>query len=236
MLGVYSWDSTDTERSGIALRNQTLYQKYRRAWKDVLLSAPQDHPIHENLQRIEKDVIRTDRNHPFYPQSEEQDGSSAAELIEKNPELNKLQNILMTYTTSFPSGEAGFVQGMADLASVFLITMENESESFWCFSRFMDRVKSNFYTDGSGIKRQLDLLRSLIRVLDQPLYTKLAKIEALSLFCSFRWILVLFRREFEFCQSQKLWDVLLTDYYSRVPHVCMSCHFRASPELHHQTY
>jgi hypothetical protein len=116
----------------------------------------------------------------------------------------------MTYTTSFPFGEHAFVQGMADLASTILITIEDESESFWCFASFMEGFKCNFLEDGSGMKKNLLLLSLKTKVLDPPLYEKLQKLDP-NLFCCFRWILVLFKREFRFGDLLCLWDLILTD-------------------------
>jgi TBC1 domain family member 15 len=203
-----------SDQSGTRSRKQSLYLTYKRQWRDQLKLGPLSDPIHENLFRIEKDVVRTDRGHPFYESSKSQGDTSISETIAMNEKLTKLQNMLMTYTTTFPLGEPGFVQGMADLASVFLITMEHESDAFWCFAQFMNQFKSNFYADGSGIKKQLDSLRLLIQAMDPPLYSKFKSIDGLHLFSAFRWILVLFRREFEMADVQLLWDVLFTHNYT----------------------
>jgi TBC1 domain family member 15 len=50
----------------------------------------------------------------------------------------------------------------------------------------------------------------LIKVLDKELFEKLPA----NLFCSFRWLLVMFRREFSFEDTIKLWDQLLASVYS----------------------
>ncbi|KAJ3255689.1 hypothetical protein HK103_006131 [Boothiomyces macroporosus] len=170
----------------------------------------------ENLFRIEKDVVRTDRNHSFYPSIETSDPS---EMISKCPKMGLLRDILMTFTSSFPNNEPGFVQGMADLCSPLLIHIEDESEAFWCFAGLMNKKKENFNNDGAGIKRQLELLRKLLKVMDLPLYTKLNEIGSMNLFCAFRWILVLFKREFPFEQTMKLWDTCFSNYYSTDFHI-----------------
>jgi hypothetical protein len=61
-----------------------------------------------------------------------------------------------------------------------------------------------------------------MKVLDPSLYAKLEKIDCLNMFCSFRWILVLFRREFSFSDTQILWDALFTNYYTSEMHVFVS--------------
>ena len=39
----------------------------------------------------------------------------------------------------------GYVQGMNDLVSIFLIVMDgNEPDAFWCFKGLMDKIVRNF--------------------------------------------------------------------------------------------
>ena len=97
----------------------------------------------ENLFRIQKDVIRTDRSHPYYSNSNPSDSTQLGEVIQANPGLQRLCDILMTYTTTFPHREDCFVQGMADLASIILITIQDEVGAFWCFAAMMDKFVSN---------------------------------------------------------------------------------------------
>jgi hypothetical protein len=217
IMTVYPFASSPESRTSISAKNSEKYMKYKEEWKKLVLESPKSHFIHENLFRIEKDVIRTDRALPFYPQSNNQDTLTASELIRKNPKLLQLRNILMTFTSTFPLGEPAFVQGMADLASTFLIVINCEQEAFWCFANFMNTFKSNFLNDGSGMRNQLTILKNLIKKLDPHLYTKLSSIDSLNLFCCFRWLLVLFRREFKFKDCLLLWDRILSKIDSFIP-------------------
>jgi hypothetical protein len=65
----------------------------------------------ERKTQIEKDIGRTDRNHPFF----EGDG---------NPNVALLEEILMTYVMY--NFDLGYVQGMSDLLSPLLFVMKNE--------------------------------------------------------------------------------------------------------------
>ena len=60
----------------------------------------------------------------------------------------------------------------------------------------------------SGMHAQLVVLRHLIGQIDPPLYAHLARHDALSLFFCYRWILILFKREFNFDQVLRLWEAL----------------------------
>ena len=73
----------------------------------------------------EKDVNRTDRTLEFF-------------AGENNPNLQLLQDILMTYVMY--NFDLGYVQGMSDLLSPILCLMTNEVDAFWCFVGFMDKV------------------------------------------------------------------------------------------------
>ena len=55
--------------------------------------------------------------------------------------------------------------------------------------------------------------------MDPALYKKFQELNSLHLFCSFRWILVLFRREFNVEEIQILWDFLFADYYCQDMHL-----------------
>ncbi|KAJ3311990.1 hypothetical protein HDV04_003486 [Boothiomyces sp. JEL0838] len=218
LLGVYPWSSTTAERNTYREINKSTYSRYKLQWQSILQQKTNYlySQYQENLFRIEKDVVRTDRNHSFYPSIETSDPS---EMISKCQKMGLLRDILMTFTSSFPNNEPGFVQGMADLCSPLLIHIEDESEAFWCFAGLMNKKKENFNNDGAGIKRQLELLRKLLKVMDLPLYTKLNEIGSMNLFCAFRWILVLFKREFPFEQTMKLWDACFSNYYSTDFHI-----------------
>ena len=60
--------------------------------------------------------------------------------------------------------------------------------------------------DCRGMKQQLESLRNLLRGLDAQLYAFLESKESLNMLFCFRWILVLFKREFPFDKILRLWD------------------------------
>jgi TBC1 domain family member 15 len=55
---------------------------------------------------------------------------------------------------------------------------------------------------------QLSALRHLLHRLDPPLFAHLEKKDATNLFFAYRWVLILFKREFAFEQVLRLWDGL----------------------------
>ncbi|KAG0208504.1 GTPase activating protein [Mortierella sp. GBA30] len=108
----------------------------------------------------------------------------------------------------------GYVQGMSDLLAPVFAVMGDEVMGFWAFVGLMERTKKNFYRDQVGMQSQLETLAKLIQLLDPMLYKHLEKCEALNLFFCFRWLLIWFKREFEWVDIMRLWEVLFSDFLS----------------------
>ncbi|XP_028069044.1 TBC1 domain family member 17 isoform X2 [Camellia sinensis] len=115
-------------------------------------------------------------------------------------------------------------QGMSDLLSPILFVMRDESESFWCFVALMERLGPNFNRDQNGMHSQLFALLKLVELLDSPLHNYFKQNDCLNYFFCFRWVLIQFKREFEFERTMRLWEVLWTRYISEHLHlyVCVA--------------
>ncbi|KAG0046690.1 GTPase activating protein [Gryganskiella cystojenkinii] len=113
----------------------------------------------------------------------------------------------------------GYVQGMSDLLAPVFAVMGDEVMGFWAFVGLMEKTKKNFYRDQVGMQSQLEALGQLIQVLDPKLYKHLEKCEALNLFFCFRWLLIWFKREFEWVDIMRLWEVLFSDHLSTQFHL-----------------
>ncbi|VDO94938.1 unnamed protein product [Soboliphyme baturini] len=143
-----------------------------------------------------RDAARTDRNHSFF------EGDN-------NANISMLYEILMTYLMY--NFDLGYVQGMSDFLSPIMVVMQDEVESFWSFVRFLQKTHRNFEMDQSAIKLQLHNLKVLLCCVDHELGYYLEAKEADNMFFTFRWLLVLFKREFSFDDIMALWEVLWTD-------------------------
>ncbi|XP_037079700.1 TBC1 domain family member 17-like [Pollicipes pollicipes] len=142
---------------------------------------------------VEKDVTRTDRSEPFFA------GGANVQL---------LHDILVTYCMY--NFDLGYVQGMSDLLSPILFVVRDEVDAFWCFVGFMDHVSSNFELTQKGMERQFSDLRALLQVYDPDFWTYLDQNESSRMSFTFRWLLVWFKREMEWADVQRLWEVLWT--------------------------
>ncbi|KAI9145293.1 rab-GTPase-TBC domain-containing protein [Paraphysoderma sedebokerense] len=129
-----------------------------------------------------------------------------------NPNLIKLRDVLMTYTVYQDERgfkDLGYVQGMSDLCSPILVVMEgDEVAAFWCFVGFMEKMHPNFHHNQQQMHHHLSTLRSLIQFLDPQLYRHFLKTDSTHMFFAFRWLLVLFKREFKFDDICGLWECI----------------------------
>ncbi|GMN51504.1 hypothetical protein TIFTF001_020662 [Ficus carica] len=145
------------------------------------------------LHQIGLDVVRTDRTLVFY---------------EKQDNLAKLWDILAVY--AWIDTDVGYCQGMSDLCSPMIILLEDEADAFWCFERLMRRLRGNFRcTDSSvGVETQLSNLAAITQVIDPKLHQHLETLGGGDYLFAFRMLMVLFRREFSFCDSLYLWEMM----------------------------
>ncbi|XP_064489969.1 TBC1 domain family member 15-like isoform X2 [Ornithodoros turicata] len=197
LLDYFSFNSTYKEREARRKQLKDDYFRMKLQWKTI--SEDQElrfSGFRERKSIVEKDVSRTDRTHEFY------EG-------ENNKNVEMLYDILMTYCMY--NFDLGYVQGMSDLLSPILIVMENEADAFWCFVGFIKRVESNFDMDQMGMKTQLLQLHDVLGVALPKLATYLDQHDSGNLYFCFRWLIILFKREFKFEDIMKLWEVLWTD-------------------------
>ncbi|GJE86905.1 TBC domain-containing protein [Phanerochaete sordida] len=232
LLGVHEWDTTSTGRKAAWEAKRQSYRELKNQWWGVPEVFDRQDVIEER-HRIDVDCRRTDRNHPLLASttptidaSEDEKGmhmrystispglSDIGAQAPSNEHIERMGGILLTY--NFYDTDLGYVQGMSDLCAPIYVVMDADEElTFWCFVSVMDRMKQNFLRDQSGMKKQLSTLQQLISVMDPELYRHLEKTDSLNLFFCFRWILIAFKREFQFEDVLRLWEVLWTDYYSK---------------------
>ncbi|KAL3825088.1 hypothetical protein ACJIZ3_021117 [Penstemon smallii] len=205
LLGYHLYDSTYAEREYLISVKKLEYETIKKQWQTISPEqAKRFTKFRERKGLIDKDVVRTDRSLSFY------DGDD-------NPNVRLLRDILLTY--SFYNFDLGYCQGMSDLLSPILFVMNDESESFWCFVYLMERLGPNFNRDQSGMHSQLFALLKLVELLDSPLHNYFKQNDCLNYFFCFRWILIQFKREFEYETTMRLWEVLWTHHLDEHLHL-----------------
>ncbi|CAL9243584.1 Rab-GTPase-TBC domain superfamily [Arabidopsis thaliana x Arabidopsis arenosa] len=165
-------------------------------FKDLASRGPLDKKVIQwllTLHQIGLDVNRTDRTLVFY---------------EKKENLSKLWDILALY--AWIDNDVGYCQGMSDLCSPMIMLLEDEADAFWCFERLMRRLRGNFRDTGRsvGVEAQLTHLASITQIIDPKLHHHLENLGGGDYLFAIRMIMVQFRREFSFCDSLYLWEMM----------------------------
>lgn len=236
LLDVYPWDSSKDERDQILATLTETYQEYKNKWMfrvtsfdDMEEMGKEEEYWTDQVFRIEKDVLRNDRNLPLYhfntvdgkpdkstealnEDNSNPDKEDSENWSINNPHLLKLRDILKTYNVF--NDNLGYVQGMCDLLSPIYYVYQDEVLAFWCFVKFMDRMERNFLRDQSGIRDQMLTLSELTTMMLPQLSEHLQKCDSSNLFFCFRMLLVWFKREFPFKDVCSIWEIFWTDYYS----------------------
>lgn len=205
LLGYYDYKSTYKERQEERKTRVDDYFRMKLQWKSLSIDQESRFSaLKERKALIEKDVNRTDRTHAFFQG-------------EKNPNLDVLSDVLMTYVMF--NFDLGYVQGMSDLLAPILVVMENEVDAFWCFAGFMELIGRNFEMDQSTMKHQMIQLHAILEFVDPQLMEYLENHESGNLYFCFRWLLIHFKREFSFPDIMRIWEVLWTGHPCRNFHL-----------------
>lgn len=183
----------------------------------------------EQRHRVHVDCLRVDRKIPFFNDYDSEaygigggEDGDAYQNVNANAHAQRLEEILLAYVAwdrvqeskaegNYKEDErgqlGGYVQGMSDLcAPLYAVCHGDEAKTFWLLVGLMRRARTNFYSNQSGMKMQLLNLQKLMSIMDAGLYGHLEEIDGLNLFFCFRWLLVLFKREFEYPDILILWE------------------------------
>lgn len=200
LFNYYPFQSTYAERALIDKQKEQEYYSIKNQWASITpAQESRFSKFRERKNRIEKDVVRTDRTlDPFKD--------------DQSPYLTLLREILLTYT--FYSFDVGYVQGMSDLLSPILLVLDNEVHTFWCFVGMMETMEANFHRDQHGMHGHLKRLMSLTKLLLPSFYQYLETQDGTNFFFAFRWLLIVFKREFSYEDVNTLWEVIWSNHLS----------------------
>lgn len=196
ILNVYPAGLTGKERMDYMKRKSAEYYNLRETWR--LAVKEQGAAISGELayvtSMVRKDVLRTDRHHPFYAGNDD------------NQNIGALFNVLTTYALNHPS--VSYCQGMSDICSTILVTMCDEGQAYICFCALMKRLKTNFMIDGISMTKKFSHLSDALQFYDYEFYCYLKKQQADDLLFCYRWLLLEMKREFAFEDSLRMLEVL----------------------------
>ncbi|KAM6977944.1 TBC1 domain family member 25 [Aplochiton taeniatus] len=189
LLNVYPDGLTGQERMDYMKRKTREYDQLKGEWTSKVNSEDLDF-IRGNVL---KDVLRTDRAHPYYAGSED------------SPHLTALTDLLTTFAITHP--QISYCQGMSDIASPILAVMDNEAHAFICFCGIMKRLEGNFRPDGQLMSVKFQHLKLLLQYSDPEFYSYLVSRGADDLFFCYRWLLLELKREFAFDDALRMLEV-----------------------------
>ncbi|XP_039433068.1 uncharacterized protein LOC120415562 [Culex pipiens pallens] len=194
ILNVYPDGMTGRERMDYMKRKSGEYYKLRDVWRTAVQQGNIVGELAYVTSMVRKDVLRTDRLHPFYAGSDD------------NQNIASLFNVLTTYALNHP--QVSYCQGMSDIASPLLVTMADEAQAYICFCAIMTRLSCNFMLDGIAMTLKFNHLSEALQYYDPDFYAYLKMHQADDLLFCYRWLLLEMKREFAFEDSLRMLEVL----------------------------
>lgn len=194
ILNVYPDGMSGKERMDYMKKKAQEYCSLRDYWKDMMQKNQVSQELTYVTSMVRKDVLRTDRHHPFYAGNDD------------NQNVASLFNILTTYALNHPS--VSYCQGMSDLASPLLVTMGDEAHAYICFCALMCRLSPNFMLDGMAMTLRFQHLGDGLLFYDPEFYAFLKSRQADDLLFCYRWLLLEMKREFAFDDALRMMEVM----------------------------
>jgi len=158
-----------------------------------------------------------------------------------------LARVLYIWAVRHPA--SGYVQGINDLATPFLIvfladiiegdilhfdisdiaesTLTNvEADTYWCLTKLLDGIQDHYTFAQPGIQRMVHKLSELIHRVDAPLHEHLKRQDVLFMQFAFRWMNCLLMRELPVALVIRIWDTYFAELESFAAyHVYVSAAF-----------
>ncbi|XP_073988072.1 TBC1 domain family member 25 [Rhodnius prolixus] len=194
ILNVYPEGMSGKERMDYMKRKSNEYIHLRDCWREMLKNGNLVGDLAYVTSMVRKDVLRTDRHHMFYAGSDD------------NKNIASLFNILTTYALNHPA--VSYCQGMSDLASPLLVTMNDEAHAYICFCALMKRLAPNFLLDGITMTKRFQHLADGLQYYDCQFYNYLKSYQADDLLFCYRWLLLEMKREFAFDDALRMLEVM----------------------------
>ncbi|GMI78697.1 hypothetical protein like AT4G13730 [Hibiscus trionum] len=168
----------------------------------------------EIVEQIDRDVKRTHPDMDFF--------SGDSHLAKSNQDA--LKDILIVFAKLNPG--IRYVQGMNEILAPLFYVFRNdpdeemaaaaEADSFFCFVELLSGFRDHFckQLDNSivGIRATITRLSQFLKEHDEELWRHLEITTKVNpQFYAFRWITLLLTQEFNFADSLRIWDTLLSD-------------------------
>ncbi|XP_061365127.1 GTPase-activating protein GYP1-like [Gastrolobium bilobum] len=203
-------------REGVLRRKRLEYLDCVSHYYDIPDTERSDDEINM-LRQIAVDCPRTVPDVPFFQQQQVQ---------------KSLERILYTWAIRHPA--SGYVQGINDLVTPFLVVFLSEyleggidnwsmsdlssdkisnveADCYWCLSKLLDGMQDHYTFAQPGIQRLVFKLKELVRRIDEPISSHMEHQGLEFLQFAFRWFNCLLIREIPFHLITRLWDTYLAE-------------------------
>ncbi|XAR71065.1 hypothetical protein NMG60_11028158 [Bertholletia excelsa] len=203
-------------REGLLRRKRLEYLDCVAQYYDIPDTERTDEEINM-LRQISVDCPRTVPDVTFFQQTEVQ---------------KSLERILYIWAIRHPA--SGYVQGINDLATPFLVVFLSEylegsveswsisdlppekisnveADCYWCLSKLLDGMQDHYTFAQPGIQRLVFKLKELVRRIDEPVSRHMEEQGLEFLQFAFRWVNCLLIREIPFHLVSRLWDTYLAE-------------------------
>ncbi|KAG9392695.1 Rab-GTPase-TBC domain [Carpediemonas membranifera] len=212
LLGIFPKDSTAADREDIRGTDKCRYLRYKQ---QVLSFDPEQlknfSTLEEHMQRVEKDAVRADRDNEFYADQPDTPEILIGGMRCHNPNILKVYHIVCAHLML--NMDLGYAQGMTDfITPVLELTDGDEARTFWIFAALMRRYGDNFgLGERNTIQRRLEEVWRLTAIVHPELAAVLRDRDCKALYFSYRWLLLLFKREMaDYRSVLRLWEVVLS--------------------------
>lgn len=169
------------------------------------------------LRQIRVDIPRTSPGLPIF----------------SHPRIQSLlERVLYIWSIRHPA--SGYVQGINDLATPFVVVLlaselrrqpedidvdavddsvldSVEAGSYWCLTKFLSDIQDHYTAGQPGIQQMVWKLKEIVHRIDETLYNHLEHQGLDFLQFSFRWMNCLLLREFPFSCVIRLWDTYIAE-------------------------
>jgi len=146
-----------------------------------------------------------------------------------------LARVLYIWSIRHPA--SGYVQGINDLATPFLIVFladsisedilhydissvdttiltNVEADVYWCLTKLLDGIQDHYTFAQPGIQRMIHKLSELIHRIDAPLHDHFKRQDVLFMQFAFRWMNCLLMRELPVSLVIRVWDTYFAEVES----------------------
>lgn len=156
-------------------------------------------------------------------------------------EIIRKMMLRVLYVWSMRHPASGYVQGFNDLCTPFFvifltqhlnnidieatleinedkiyelnqeILFEIEADTYWCFTKMMDRIQNNYTHNQPGLTLMIQKMEEIIKLVDEDLFKHLLQFDITFMQFSFRWMNCYLMREFSLKLIIRIWDTYFSE-------------------------